>query len=381
MLSRAFRAARRAEAAGKFDEAAALYAESGARTEAATALLFHASRQATPRARAEAYTAALGLLDADDPRRDEVEAQVALARVDAATRSGAGDAAERDGLREAARTLTRLGRDADAATAWQLLGADDELEAALERAGEVEKLEQILERRSTRESVELRVAGLLRDHDAAMQGGAREVARQALAGAVALAPGDARLRDMLRRLEARAIGPSRVELRVDRKRVVVVARLPIVLGREADVVVRGATVSRRHAEISASSRDVVVRDLGARNGTLVAGVPLASALALTSAGLVIGLGEDVDVWLVREIGGVRGEVRRGPDRDVSFVVGDGSVTVPGARAALSFAPPAVTLRAEEGTVTTLDGAPCRAPIDLLRGDVVVVDGVRIEVVA
>jgi DNA-binding winged helix-turn-helix (wHTH) protein len=63
------------------------------------------------------------------------------------------------------------------------------------------------------------------------------------------------------------------------------------LGRDADCAVRidRPSVSRHHARIVIANDDVVLEDLGSKNGTFLRGKPLAEAAALSS-GDVIGLG-------------------------------------------------------------------------------------------
>jgi hypothetical protein len=62
-----------------------------------------------------------------------------------------------------------------------------------------------------------------------------------------------------------------------------------VLGRsDADVVVRGTSVSRRHAEIVKEEGRFVVRDLGSRNGTYVAGIKVDCARVPPGTSVRIG---------------------------------------------------------------------------------------------
>ena len=53
----------------------------------------------------------------------------------------------------------------------------------------------------------------------------------------------------------------------------------LVIGRspDCDVVIRNATVSRRHAEIRHEDDGWIVEDLGSKNGTGVNGVPVDGA--------------------------------------------------------------------------------------------------------
>jgi DNA-binding winged helix-turn-helix (wHTH) protein len=86
-----------------------------------------------------------------------------------------------------------------------------------------------------------------------------------------------------------------------------------VLGRDADCAVRidRPSVSRHHAKIVVTNDDVVLEDLGSKNGTFLRGEPLAGASALSS-GDVIGLGS-VTLRFVRlgPLPSTRTEVRSG----------------------------------------------------------------------
>jgi hypothetical protein len=64
-----------------------------------------------------------------------------------------------------------------------------------------------------------------------------------------------------------------------------------------------------------------------------------------------------------------------------FVVGAGRLPVPGVRASVDFAGGHPTLVADPGVRCTLAGAPCAAPIVLAKGDLIEVDGARVEVAA
>lgn len=58
----------------------------------------------------------------------------------------------------------------------------------------------------------------------------------------------------------------------------VVLEPPVILGRRfnCDIVLASAFVSRHHAEITYDGDNLVLRDLGSTNGTLIDGVPVDS---------------------------------------------------------------------------------------------------------
>jgi hypothetical protein len=197
---------------------------------------------------------------------------------------------------------------------------------------------------------------------------------------------------MLRRLEERWVSAP-VTLAIGGRRVAFSHRLPAVLGRsDADVSVRGTSVSRRHAEIALEGGRFVVRDLGSRNGTLVSGMPIASAIAIEGA-LEIGLGDDVTVTITPAGRGLEIEVQKGLDRGLLHVVGapadDGScvLAVPGAEATIELDREGVAITPVSGEAAELvpEGASAgrrvQGRIGLLRGDTITIANVKVEVPA
>lgn len=336
--------------------------------EAANALLFHAARVRTLEERLAAYRDALRWLPADHPRRKEVQARFGLAVLEDAQRRGARSAEEKRRLADAAERLEKAGKPSDAATAWELLGRTDDVARCLEKAGEVERLEALLDTSWAEERRELDVRRRVDDYEMAMKVGARLEARTALREAVRLAPDDRAVADLLRRLEDRLPRPRSVRMRVDDRRVCFVGQLPATLGREADVVVRGASVSRRHAEIAMHDGALVLRDLDSRNGTLVRGLPIAGAVELTGE-TVIGLGDDVRV-AVTPAGpsSVLLEVEGGLDRDLRVVLGEGPLRVPGLPCTITFPEGHARLAADEGVELVLGAQPCAVGVVLLEED-------------
>ncbi len=379
LFSRGLRLARAAEAEGRYRDAARLHAESGALDAAAEALLFLAARAPTLRERADAYEDALRFLPEDAPRRAEVEVQLGLTRLEDARLRGPGHAEERRVLAEAAARLEARGRHADAAGAWELLGRAEDLARCLTAAGDIERLEVLLEGERRALSRERVVRAAVSEYELGVSLGQRLEARAALAGALADVPDDAALIALLRGLEARLVGGGAVTLCVGERTIGFVGTLPAGLGRDTEVRVRGASVSRRHAEIAlADDGTLVVRDAGSRNGTLVAGLPLGAPLAL-DAPRTIGLGDDVAVRLAPAGGAIAVEVERGPDRGARYVVGAGALPIPGVRASVDFCEGFARVVADEAAALQLGERACRGPVVLLRGDVLRVDDVTFAV--
>jgi pSer/pThr/pTyr-binding forkhead associated (FHA) protein len=382
MFSRPYRRARAAEGVGDYRRAAALYVEAELPEDAANALLFHAARAGTLEERLSAFHEALRWLPDAHARRAEVEAQIGLAVLDDARRRGARSSEEKRRLADAATRLEGADRPGDAANAWELLERWDDAARCLEAAGEVERLEALLDRTGEADNRRRQMRGLVADYEMAMAVGARSEARDALRSAVALDPEDGAVADLLRRLEARFPRPYHVALSIDGRRIVAFGRLPVVLGRTgADIVLRGASVSRRHAELDIGPEgQLLVRDLDSRNGTLVRGLPIAGEVTLSGQSTV-GLGDDVTVR-VSPLGpeAVRLDVDQGLDRGAVILIGRGQLPIPDAPGSVSFPDGHATVGADKGTALVLATQACAMPILVLDGDRLELGPHTIEVV-
>lgn len=379
------RRARALEAEGKHREAATLYAALGEGVEAARCLVHVGDKAPSLEERLDAWRDAETLLPAIavDERRS-LDVKIGRALLEDAKLRGLAGAEERRRLADAAARLERAHKYAEAADAFELLGQRADAARCLELGGEVDRLEQLLAESNAADAREARIRRLVSEHELAVALGDRRAARQALREVVSLAPEDAGLRQLLRRLEDRWVRAP-VTLAVDGRRVSFTTRLPAVLGRsDADVVVRGTSVSRQHAEIGLEGGSFVLRDRGSRNGTLVAGMPIAAALPIEGA-LEVGLGDDVGLAVRVSASACEIEVVRGLDRGLRHVVGVGPLSIPGARAVLEIDDEGVALVPLPGESVELipegagSGRRVQGRIDLLRGDVIVLGRVRIEV--
>jgi tetratricopeptide (TPR) repeat protein len=379
------RRARALEAEGRHREAAALYAALGQGVEAARCLVHEGDKATSLDARLDAWLDAEAMLPtiAVDERR-ALDVKIGRAILEDAKLRGLVGGEERRRLADAAMRLERANKHAEAADAFELLGQRADAARCLELGGEVDRLERLLAEGNASEAREARIRRLVSEHELAIALGDRRAARQALREVVALAPEDAGLRQLLRRLEERwARAP--VMLSVDGRRVGFTTHLPAILGRsEADVVVRGTSVSRQHAEIALEGGRFVLRDRGSRNGTLVAGMPIASAMPIDGA-LEVGLGDDVGLSVRVAGSACEIEVVRGLDRGLRHVVGNGALMVPGVPATLELDDEGATLVPLPGETAELvlagasAGRRVQGRIDLLRGDTIVFGGVRVEV--
>lgn len=287
--------------------------------------------------------------------------------------------AERRLLRlEAAGCLERAGLAVEAADAFLAAGARDDACRVLELAGEVDRLEALLVTSSVEAAKARALRSAVSSYEDAIAAGARREALAALVAAVAADPTDVGLAGARADLERRAARNGRVRLAIAGRTRVVLERPEIVLGREGDAALRGASLSRRHATLERVAAGVRVSDLGSRNGTRVSGVPIAGSLELTGAARV-ELGDDVSVRVVPEDAGLSAEVLEGPDRGLSIDAGRGALDLGLGGARLVFEDGWAVLRPGAGGVG-LGGKTVHGPVELLVGDRLEVEGAMVEVV-
>lgn len=371
-----------AEVEGDLRKAAYLWVEMGNPEKAAELMIRLGEKSRAIDEKVEAWADALRFLpDTDVEQRRGIEARIGVAVLTAARAQGATSADAKRRLGDAASRLERAERWVEAADCHEILGDSDELARCLEKAGEIERLEKVLEASSARDQRAARLRRLVSEQELAAKVGARADARRALREAVGLAPEDPSIAALLRRLEEKWPRGRRLRLEVGGARVGIVGSLPLVVGRsDADVTVRGGSVSRRHCEIDRVGGVVVVRDLGSRNGTLIAGVPIGAEIAL-SGPTEIGLGDDVALRVSPGERGVAIEVLRGLDRGERVIAGEAELRIDGVPASFSFVEDRAVMTPDPGTRVVLGVQSVAAPIDLLYGDVLVVGPVKVEVLA
>lgn len=381
LFDASFRKARALEAQGDHRGAAILYAEAGADDEAAAALLFAAARTVNAKEREETFVSALRFLAPTDPRVRDAELGAARA-VDEDLPAGSTLLAEdRARLRNAALLLEKHDDQARAKAAFERAGDSEGVARCLAKLGDVDQLESVLSVDVAKSSSERTVQRLISAYEEAMKLGARSDARDALVRAREASPGNRSVDELLAQLDARFPSLGVVTLRVGDARCTFVGKPAMTLGRDADLSVRGTSVSRSHAEVSlGDTGGIALRDLGSRNGTLIAGVPIAGTAQL-SAEVELGLGDDVHVRVVRDGDRLVATVSDGPDRDARGLAGEGALAVPGARAAIRFERDRATLVPADGSALWLSGVRVTMPVVLLLKDSLDVDGVRIEVIA
>lgn len=369
-----------AESAGDLRRAANLWRDSGDVDKAAELLMKLGDSLKPVAEKISAWQEALRLVaEEGSPMRRDLEGRIGNAILDTARARGATTRESRERLLEAAQRLERAHHWPAAADCYELLGDERELARCLELGGEIERLEKVLDLLAAREHKQDRLRSLLGEQESMILAGARHLARNALREAVSIATDQPSLAELLRRLEERWPHRGRLRVEIGGVRHTFIGRLPAVLGRsEGDIILRGTSVSRRHCELDRQGDVFVVRDLGSRNGTLIAQMPIHHEIEL-SGPTEIGLGDDVSVLVTPSGQGLGLRVLKGMDRGEQIWVGEGPFDAPAVPATFTFLDDRVVLTARQGVSTTLGGRRIFAPIDLLIGDRVDLDGTPIEV--
>jgi hypothetical protein len=304
---------------------------------------------------------------------------------------GVGTERDRARVREAAYLLEDAEEWKAAGEAFESIDLDKEAARAYGKGGLVEQLEQVLARGEAEQGRERQLREYFADYNTHMRGGDRAGAREALARCVGLADNKGEYRRLLDDLEGRMIAGGVVEVRARRgHRVVVCARTPLLIGRDAlcDLALRAGGISRRHAEISRQDDHFVLRDAGSRNGTLIGGLPVSGTVPLVDTG-VFALGDVYE--LTYEVGADTNvpplvvRVTKGLDLGTIMVAGDD-----GQRLRLNEVaqvPLAITMRdgrpfavADPARAMSFNGETlAQGAVQLIHGDQLTIDGTEIEV--
>jgi hypothetical protein len=326
MFSADYRAAVAAEASGDVEQAAERYALAG---EYAGAVRMHLARAA----RAPTRLGELGALrDAlrwagDEPAlRRQAAAALGKALWEAVRAEGIATERDRAKVREAADLLV-VG-EAHALAGEALETIHDHLGAAnaYSAGGLVEKLEQALAKDDAAQHAVHEETDAFAGYQTAMRIGRRDEARAELARAIAAASAaaaGAEYRRLLDHLDAAILSSGKLELKRRSKPLIVAcAAQRIVLGRDplSDLTLRAGGVSRQHAEIERADGAFTLRDLDSRNGTSLAGLPLAGRVPLVATGR-FGLGDECAIDFEVAGGALLLRIRGGLDRGVALIAG------------------------------------------------------------
>jgi hypothetical protein len=323
LLSSDYRAAVAAEAAGDVELAAERYALAG---ELAGAVRMHLARAA----RAPTRTTELGALrDAmrwagDDPAlRKQAAAALGKALWEAVRAEGIATERDRAKVREAAELLVTGENHALAGEALETIRDHLAAANAYSAGGLVEKMEAALAKDDATQHAVHEETDAFAGYQTAMHVGRRDEARRELVRAVAAASAAAEYRRLLDQLDTALLSAGKIELKRHGKPLIVACAAPrIVLGRDplCDLTLRAGGVSRQHAEIEHTGESFTLRDLDSRNGTSLAGLPLAGRVPLAGTGQ-LGLGDECAIDFETTAGVLILRIRGGLDRGVALIAG------------------------------------------------------------
>ncbi len=297
MFSSDYRAAVAAEAAGNVDLAAERYALCGEAEGAVRMHLARAARAGSRLAEIGALRDAMRWAGEDPALKQRAAAALGKALWEAAKAEGIATERDRAKVREAADLLV-IGEDHSLA-GEALEAIHDHLAAAnaYSAGGLVERMEGALAKDDALNERNRSEADAHANYETAMRVGRRDDARAELVRAIATAAVAGEYRRLLDQLDTALLTAGKVEIKRRSKPLIVACSADkLVLGRDplCDLTLRAGGVSRQHAEIERDGTSFVLRDLDSRNGTTVAGLPLAGRVPLAGAGK-FGLGDECSI--------------------------------------------------------------------------------------
>jgi tetratricopeptide (TPR) repeat protein len=290
LFSADYRAAVSAEAAGQLEQAAEHYVLAGEPTEAARVHLARAERADTRGAEIDALRDALHWAG-ETALRARIQRALGRVLLQRARDEGVATARDQQRVREAAELLMAGG---DHATAGEALESIDDAQGAARaytHGGLVERMEALLLRDEAQLDRERTVRDAFANYEMHLRMGDRDAARADLEQCIAAAERTAEHRRLLDELDSHLITGGRLVLhRRQAPALTCVAMERIELGRDplCALPLRAAGVSRRHAALLVAGAGETPRfhlqDLGSRNGTLLAGLPVQGVVPLAGAG-------------------------------------------------------------------------------------------------
>src|SRR5688572_28290331 len=321
MFSSDYRAAVAAEAAGNVDLAAERYGLAGENADAVRMHLARAARAPTRNAEIGALRDAMRWAGDDPALRRQAAASLGRALWEAAKAEGIATERDRQRVREAADLLVQGEDHTLAGEALEAIGDHLAAANAYSAGGLVEKMESALAKDDDVQGKAREEADAFANYETHMRVGRRDDARTELVRAVAATNAIGEYRRLLDQLDTALLTAGKVDIRRRSKPLIVVCAAPkMVLGRDqlCDLTLRAGGVSRQHAEIEWTGDAFVLRDLDSRNGTTLAGMPLAGRVPLVNDGR-FGLGDECSIEFEVADGQLTLRVAGGLDRGFALV--------------------------------------------------------------
>jgi hypothetical protein len=349
----------RLEAEGRLEEAYEAYISAGQLEHAVRVLLARAESEPDPRRRLALLQVAASRAPEGSPSSRDARRRAASLRLDLA-RSARATALTSE-LLDLARQLEQLEMMQEAAEAYGLAGDTDNQSRVLVASGSIEALEDLLEfqREDRSRRREREVAWKeIRDLDAI---GKRIACLERCEQWLANHADDDAIVTFARGVESRVVRSGAVTLLLEGERLDLVVDHPLIIGRtDASIDLPSPALSRRHMQVRRAGDQVVVEDLGSRNGTWIAGARMDGPLPV---------GNGVDLKLGGQI-----PLRLEPWRDGVKLLLTGRVVVAplgplrvGGFSILRTESGVIQLCASDGP-PVLNGLTAEAAIDLAYGD-------------
>lgn len=360
--SRSEAEAERAEVEGRFDDAARLYVEAGQRDEAFRVLI-QAAEGAESLSRRRDYLARAITVARTEAQRDVAKGTMAKVIVSEYEARPPSTDDDRSRLFEAAGDLEKSGQFREAATAFKVLGERESMERCLVSAGDIEGFEREASEAQSQDRQRLRRRNAFESFEEFWATGDREGALNTMDAWVREHTEDHEARSLADERRSTLVDRSRFEAKLDGVLLWIVGTVPCSIGREGDVTIRGAGVSREHCVVERGLASLQLRDNGSRNGTTLRGLVMAGPVVFEE-GAQFGLGPDLVLEVQTFHGAPSLLVARGMDRGKRIVFATerwkspvGTIEFRNGRAVLT----------PDGAVK-LTGQRVVAPIVLARGD-------------
>ncbi len=379
------RAALKAEATGDFELAAERYALAGEAGAVVRMHLARADRADTRSGEIEALRDALYWARDDEDLLFQARPALALALMAQSEAEGVTTERDRERVREAAQLFLDSNHYGKAGDAYSRILEHASAVKAYRAGGLVSKLEHALTVEENKQERGRSERHDYADYEMFLNGGQRDEALASLRSCIEAAENSSEYRRKLDELETRLITTGTVRMRSRRGALMTLATSPeVFLGRDptCDLILRSSGTSRRHARVSQSEGKFRVSDAGSKNGTKLGGMPIASDLPLEDKG-VLQLGDALDVQYEVDGAILHLSVASGLDAGAALWVADEEVDVAtapvGVSALLQVRNGRPFLRNPDGALELNDAKVALAEVQLIHGDVLVLDGVELEV--
>ena len=386
MFSSDYRAAIAAEAAGNVDLAAERYGLAGENAGAVRMHLARAARAGNRLAEIGALRDAMRWAGEDPELRKQAAGALGKALYEAVKAEGIATERDRTKIREAAELLVAGEEHSLAGEALETIGDHLSAANAYSQGGLVERMEQALAQDDTVAEKARDEKDAFANYETSMLIGRRDDARTDLVRAVASASHAGDYRRKLDQLDTALLTAGKLELRRRGKPLIVAcAAHKLVLGRDqlCDLTLRAGGVSRQHAEIELDDGSFLLRDLDSRNGTSLAGLPLAGRVPLLGTGR-FALGDECNLDFEMTDGSLIVRAANGLDRGVALIAGKEDKLLE--LAPLGLGIDLIFQRGRplmgKGTcrVVTFNDEPLGdVRVQLIRGDRIVADGDEIDI--